>query len=209
MTFLLAILAFFAASVYFYYPLEERLLQPVQLAIFILLGILVILETFHVFRDRLLKDRAPKPEPAPAPAALEAGADRETLAEAQVLHFLGRLQEKGRLVDFVMDDIAPYSNEQVGAAARIVHQGCREALESGFSFEPVHGGPEGETVTLAEDFDARAFRLVGKVPERPPFTGTLRHRGWKASQVSLPRLTGDIRDASARRIVAPAEVEIG
>jgi hypothetical protein len=209
MTFLLAILAFFAASVYFYYPLEERLLQPVQLAIFILLGILVILETFHVFRDRLLKDRAPKPEPAPAPAALEAGADRETLAEAQVLHFLGRLQEKGRLVDFVMDDIAPYSNEQVGAAARIVHQGCREALESGFSFEPVHGGPEGETVTLAEDFDARAFRLVGKVPERPPFTGTLRHRGWKASRVSLPRLTGDIRDASARRIVAPAEVEIG
>jgi hypothetical protein len=120
MTFLLAILAFFAASVYFYYPLEERLLQPVQLAVFILLGILVILETFHVFRDRLLKDRTRKPEPTPAPAAPEADADRETLAEAQVLHFLGRLQEKGRLVDFVMDDIAPYSNEQVGAAARIV-----------------------------------------------------------------------------------------
>jgi hypothetical protein len=207
MTFLLAILAFAAASVYFYYPLEERLLQPVQLAIFFLLGILVILETFHLLRDRVLKERAREPDPAPA--APEVGADREALAEAQVVHFLSRLQEKGRLVDFVMDDIARYSNEQVGAAARIVHQGCREALESGFAFEPVHGGPEGETVTLAEDFDARAFRLVGKVPERPPFTGTLRHRGWKASRVSLPRLTGDIRDASARRIVAPAEVEIG
>jgi hypothetical protein len=207
MTFLLAILSFFAASLYFYYPLEERLLQPVQLAVFFLLGALVILESFHLVRDRLLKDRAREPEPAtPAP---EADADLETLAEAQVLHFLSRLQEKGRLVDFVMDDIAPYSNEQVGAAARIVHQGCREALESGFDFEPVHGGPEGETITLAGDFDARAFRLVGKVPDRPPFKGTLRHRGWKASRVSLPRLTGDIRDASARRIVAPAEVEIG
>ena len=181
--------------------------MPTQLAVLILLGILVLLEAFHLFRGRSPKEKVRGPEPEPA--APEAGADLETLAEAQVLHFLSRLQEKGRLVDFVMDDIAPYSNEQVGAAARIVHQGCREALESGFDFEPVHGGPEGETITLAGDFDARSFRLVGKVPDQPPFKGTLRHRGWKASRVSLPRLTGDIRGASARRVVAPAEVEIG
>src|SRR5664279_3261956 len=35
-------------------------------------------------------------------------------AEAEVVSFLATLQEKGRLVDFLMDDIAVYSDAQVG-----------------------------------------------------------------------------------------------
>lgn len=148
-------------------------------------------------------------EPAPVPAATkpEPSLPRpsaEVVAQAQVVQFLGRLQDRGRLVDFAMEDITPYSNEQIGAGARVIHQGCREVLKEFFDIQAIHGGPEGEELSLAADFDARAYRLVGKVPDQPPFNGVVLHRGWKTNRVALPRLTD-----TAREVIAPAEVEIG
>ncbi len=205
MSLLIAVCAFIVAGFLFYYPLEDQFVWPMQLALFILIGVEIILESFHWLRFRLLKEgREETGQPETQPTEAPHGA-----TEAGIVQFLGRLQDKGRFIDFVMDDVTPYSNEQIGAAARVVHQGCREVLKSNFDFEPVHGGKEGETITLSEDFDARAYRLTGKVPDRPPYKGAVRHRGWKITRISLPRLTGDVRDPAVREIAAPAEVEIG
>src|SRR5947208_2990234 len=46
-------------------------------------------------------------------------------AEAEIVSFLATLQERGRLVDFLMEDITTYDDAQVGAVARDVPEGCK------------------------------------------------------------------------------------
>ncbi|MBP8138311.1 MAG: DUF2760 domain-containing protein, partial [Alicycliphilus sp.] len=91
-----------------------------------------------------------------------------------------------------------------GAAARVVHGGCRKLLAEHFTLAPVRAEAEGSRVTLAAGFDAAAVRLTGNVVGQAPFTGTLSHRGWQVTQVRLPQLT----DARAAAIIAQAEVEL-
>ncbi|MFT5559290.1 MAG: hypothetical protein ACI9RZ_001768 [Sphingobacteriales bacterium] len=57
---------------------------------------------------------------------------------------------------------------------------------------------------MLEGFNASAVRLTGNVVGNAPFNGTLIHKGWKVSEVKLPKLAVG-HDAS---IVAPAEVEL-
>lgn len=176
------------------------------IAALVVLGLAVIAEIVGMARrrGRRAERKAPEPtEPLRAPGA------READVEAGVVQFLGRLQEKGRLVDFAMDDIASYGDAAIAAAARVVHQGCREVLQDHFEIQPVHPGEEQERVSLSEDYDARAYRLIGKVPDAPPYEGTVLHRGWKTVKIALPRRTGDADDPGAREVIAPAEVEIG
>ena len=73
-----------------------------------------------------------------------------------------------------------------------------------FSIEPVRSESEGSRITLAEGFDAAAVRLTGKVVGKPPFTGSLGHRGWRVTDTRLPKLA-DGHDAS---VIAQAEVEL-
>jgi hypothetical protein len=103
-----------------------------------------------------------------------------------------------------MEDIAAYSDDQVGAAVRAVHEGCRQALERYVAFEPILASNEGDSVTVQSGFDPAAIKLVGNVGAAP-VRGTLNHRGWRASEVKLPPLP----EQSGRAVVAPAEVEIG
>lgn len=135
------------------------------------------------------------------PAAAAPDSDK-----AQVVGFLATLQEKGRLVDFLEDDIASYTDAQVGAAARVVHQGCKAVLHDYFRIAPVRAENEGTKVTVAAGYAADEYRLVGKISGQAPFSGTLMHRGWKAESVNLPRVlrTGDDRLPT----IAPAEVEL-
>lgn len=200
--FTLAGLALFCALSFFSIRLQltPELTDQLQLAAVALLVLSALFQVIALLRRKPAPAEIPetKAEPIVVPPA------PEILAQAQVVQFLSRLQEKGRLVDFAMDDITPYSNEEIGAGARVVHQGCREVLREIFDIQAVHLGDEGESLSLAADFDARAYRLVGKVPEQPPFTGTVLHRGWKTKKVALPRLTD-----TAREVIAPAEVEIG
>jgi hypothetical protein len=158
-----------------------------------------------LFEDRLPADVAaalgPKPpaEPqrAPAPAAaVEA-------PEASATQLLAVLQRDGRLVDFLMEDIGPYADAQVGAAVRSVHAGCRQALVQYVTLAPVLDGNEGGRVTIGAGIDAARVKLVGNVAGQAPFTGVLRHRGWMVSRAALPALP-----PSGRAIVAPAEVEV-
>lgn len=142
----------------------------------------------------------PAPPAPPRPAPAEPASDATTPA----LQLLSLLQREGRLVDFLQQDIASFPDADVGVAARVVHEGCRRALRELASIEPVRGESEGSRVKLDAGFDADAVKLVGDVKGEPPWSGTLRHRGWRATRLELPRLVGD-HDA---RVLAPAEVEL-
>ena len=41
---------------------------------------------------------------------------------------LAILQRDSRLVDFLMEDIAAYSDDQIGAAVRELHDQCRDSI---------------------------------------------------------------------------------
>lgn len=147
----------------------------------------------------------PAPEPA-QPVAVEKIVERivEKATPAAALQLLGLLQREGRLVDFLEQDVVTFSDAEVGAAARVVHEGCRKALRSHVTVEPIRTEQEGATITLDAGFDATRVKLVGNVQGSPPFKGTLRHQGWRATKLSLPESTPG-HDAS---ILAPAEVEL-
>ncbi|WP_175866677.1 DUF2760 domain-containing protein [Burkholderia contaminans] len=151
---------------------------------------------------------APAPAPAAAPAAaapVKAPAPELREASPQAaLQLLGLLQRDARFIDFVEEDIAGYADADIGAAARLVHDGCRAALREHFTIVPVRDEAEGSRVTLPAGFDATAVRVTGNVVGAAPFTGTVSHRGWRVADVRLPKLTGS-HDAS---VVAPAEVEL-
>ncbi|QYY33282.1 MULTISPECIES: DUF2760 domain-containing protein [Cupriavidus] len=141
---------------------------------------------------------APAPAaPAPAPALKEA-------SPVAALQLLGLLQRDARFIDFVEEDIAGYTDTEIGGAARLVHDGCRAVLREHFTIRPVRNEAEGSRVTLADGFDATAVRLTGNVVGSAPFHGNLSHRGWKAEEVRLPRLA-ERHDAT---VIAPAEVEL-
>ena len=128
----------------------------------------------------------------------------EDTTPTAALQLLGLLQRQARFVDFVQEDVAQYSDAEIGAAARVVHEGCRKVLAEHFTIAPVRTEPEGSRITLQPGFDAARVRVTGNVVGQPPFTGTLAHRGWQASDVRLPQLT----DAQAARTLAQAEVEL-
>jgi hypothetical protein len=120
------------------------------------------------------------------------------------LQLLGLLQQEGRFVDFLQEDVGSYSDAEVGAAARVVHEGCKKTLRQHFTIEAVRTESEGTRVTLEEGFDASALRLSGNVVGKAPFTGSLTHRGWRVTEIKLPQIASG-HDLS---IVAPAEVEL-
>ena len=139
---------------------------------------------------------APATPPPPPPlqqAAPDAG-----------LQLLGLLQQEGRLVDFLQEDVDSYSDADIGSAARVVHQGCRKVLRDYIELQPISEAAENNRITLEAGFDAARFRLTGNVVGQAPFSGTLTHRGWQASNIELPKLAPG-HDVS---IIAPAEVEL-
>lgn len=149
-----------------------------------------------------LKGGAP-PEPAPQPSAPPTPRLREAPVDS-ALQLLGLLQREGRLIDFLQEDVASYSDADIGAAARVVHDGVKKALITHVKLERVRGESEGTRVTLARGFSANEVRLVGNVVGDPPFSGTLNHAGWRVTQIELPKLS----DGHDLKIIAPAEVEL-
>lgn len=150
---------------------------------------------------------APEPvkaEPAKAEPARAEPAKVEAKSVEPALQLLALLQREGRLVDFLEQDIASFLDAEIGAAARVVHEGCRKALRGHVKIEPVRTEAEGASVTLAAGYSPSEVKLSGDVKGNPPYRGVLRHRGWRATSLSLPTaVTG--HDAS---VIAPAEVEL-
>ena len=145
---------------------------------------------------------AQEPKPAEQDAATQPEKPTRDLRPA--LQVLSALQREGRLIDFVQQDILTFSDSDVGAAARVVHDGCRRALRRIAQLVPVHDAAEGHSVTVPAGYDATSLQLTGNVSGQPPFRGTLRHRGWRANELTLPEIIGDT-DCS---VIAPAEIEL-
>jgi hypothetical protein len=150
---------------------------------------------------RRLAEPTREVEPAPAP---KRAAPAEPPSVTPALQLLALLQREGRLVDFLEQDIASFGDADVGAAARMVHEGCRKALLGHAKLTPVRGEDEGAKVTLAAGYDPAEVKLIGNVAGSAPYKGVLRHRGWRATELSLPTPVAG-HDAS---ILAPAEVEL-
>ena len=135
-----------------------------------------------------------KTAPAPAPKPQSGPADG-------AVQILSVLQRDARLVDFLMEDISAYSDEQVGAAVRDVQTQSRQTLERYLKLQPVIDGVEGD-FTKTEGLAAAEVKLVGNVPPSGKAAGgVLRHKGWKAEKVDLPTLPPG-------NILAPAEIEV-
>ena len=148
---------------------------------------------------------AVEPEAPPSETSDEPTAPRLMEPDAaSALQLLGLLQQEGRLIDFLQEDVSSYSDEQIGGAARVVHEGCRRAIREHLDVGPVRAEEEGVRLTLEEGFNAAEVRLTGNVVGKPPFAGTLMHRGWRVETVRLPRLV----ESHDVRVLAPAEVEL-
>jgi hypothetical protein len=144
----------------------------------------------------------PKPEPRkaePPPAAV--APERE---HASALLLLSMLQREGRLIDFLQENVAGFSDADVGAAARIIHEGCRKVVQQYLSLKPVLPEGEGAQVSVPVGFDAQRIRLTGNVAGQPPYSGSLKHHGWVTAEVKFPAVS----PALDPRVLAPAEVEL-
>jgi len=190
--------------------LNGILLLPAAAGHSFLITALALLVAITVLIVSLLAWRTPAPggvvaaAPAPPPAPVQPPPPAESQAESEIVAFFALLQEKGRLVDFLMEDIAGYEDAEVGAAARVIHQGCRQVLDEYFKISAISDAQEGTQVTLAPGYPTDQYRIVGKLSGEPPFTGTLLHKGWKADSVKLPRIV----TTATLPPIAPAEVEL-
>ncbi|MCI4626664.1 MAG: DUF2760 domain-containing protein [Candidatus Magnetoovum sp. WYHC-5] len=124
--------------------------------------------------------------------------------DVKAVQMLALLQKKGRLVDFLQEDISSYNDQQVGQAVRSIHQGCKSVLDEYIKIEPVINEIEGNDVTVKEGFDPSVIRLTGNVTGSAPFRGVLQHCGWRVSTTKIPA-TPASHDAA---VIEPAEVEI-
>lgn len=136
--------------------------------------------------------------PAPEPVIL-----KEATPDA-ALQLLGLLQKEARFIDFIKEDIATYSDADIGVAARVVHEGCNKAINEHFTLAPIRSEQEGGKITLQQGFDASTVRLTGNIVGSAPFTGTLIHKGWQVTNSRLPKLT----QGHNAKILAAAEVEL-
>lgn len=144
--------------------------------------------------------------PSPSPARLEA-AKLEPPAPPTTdaaLQLLGLFQREGRLVDFLEQEIVSFSDGEIGAVARVVHEGCRKALREHTALAPIRPEEEGVSVTLQAGFNPAEVKLSGNVQGTAPYKGVLRHRGWRAGGLTLPVPV----KGHDPRVIAPAEVEL-
>jgi hypothetical protein len=180
----------------------------VPIAILALLVAILVFVLSFAGRSKANSTSAPGPVaagvPSPAPLTVAPPLPAAGQAEGEIAAFLALLQEKGRLVDFLMEDVTTYDDAQVGAAARVIHQGCKEVLAEHFSITPVSGAEEGSRVTVPAGYAADEYRLIGKISGNPPFSGKLIHKGWRTEYVKLPRTA----KSDHLPTIAPAEVEL-
>jgi len=142
-----------------------------------------------------------------APSAVQAADERRVKQQYDhrlFLHLLSVLQREGRLVDFFFENLNLHEDSQIGAAVRTIHENCRKAIQKYISLKAVIDRNEGDEVTVEKGFDPGAIKLTGNVIGEPPFTGTLRHKGWQVANLELPKLSG----TGPSKTLYPAEVEI-
>ena len=154
---------------------------------------LALSETTPVLEPPPVEEEKPKPQKK-----------AEKPAQNAAITLLAALQREARFVDFVQESLDGYSDVQIGAAARSVHNDCAKVVARFFALEPVVDQPEESMVEITPDTFS-FYTLLGNVDQKPPFSGKLIHAGWKATALELPAWTGQPELAM---LVAPAEVEV-
>jgi hypothetical protein len=119
-------------------------------------------------------------------------------------HLLGVFQRKGRWVDFLSENLNDYEDAQIGAAVRSIHESCSKALKEHVALKPILEAEDGDEITLEEGFSRESIKLIGRVQGKPPFTGRVRHRGWRIEKMDIPEFSSD----EMLSILSPAEVEV-
>ena len=150
----------------------------------------------------------PDPARAAAPRRADSGSPPQPprgRSRSPALTLLATLQREARFLDFLMEPLDDYPDDQVGAAARDVQRDCAAVVERIFAPQPLLADAEGSRVKVPAGFDPARYRLTGNVAGEPPFEGTLRHPGWKAASCEMPSWAGNDDAAS---VVAPSEVEV-
>ena len=136
---------------------------------------------------------------APTKAAAPAPAAPAVHTSDGALQILAILQRDSRLIDFLMEDVSGYSDDQIGAAVRELHDQCRDAIARYVTLQPGDRRRGRHLRQGARPQDPNLVKFVGNVPAKPPAGGTLRHKGWRATKVDLPNLPAK-QDAS---IISP------
>ena len=121
------------------------------------------------------------------------------------LRMLALLQAEARLVDFLLEDIAGFTDKQVADAVREVHKKAQAALKRHAVIEQILPGTEGEKATVQKGFDPSAVRVVGNVTGEPPFTGEVQHVGLRVKELKLAAPP----EGADEFVLQPAEVQIG
>jgi hypothetical protein len=172
-----------------------------SLSVINLLGCIALaLEALYLGR---LRSEASAPSVAPAAKPL---VQREERTRQELAAFLGLLQEKGRLVDFVMEDIGTQPDARIGQVARVVHQGCRDVLKKYFDLVPA-ASAEGSTLDIGA-CKAEEIRLVGSVGQSGARSGVVLHPGWISRKIDLPEISRELPASPGAYLVSPAEVEV-
>ncbi len=127
-----------------------------------------------------------------------------TASTDSALQLLALLQKEARLIDFLQEEVSQFSDEEVGAAARVIHSGGQKVLREYLTLSPIRSEQEESRISVEAGFNTQEIRLTGQVTGQAPFVGTLIHKGWRANSITLPKLA-DNYDTS---ILAPAEVEL-
>ena len=156
------------------------------------------------FAARALRAVSPEPEKLPPATPKKAPKTEDKPDLGPALQLLALLQREGRLVDFLEQDVAAFGDAEVGAAARVVHDGCRKALREHLELAPVRTEEEGAKVTLEAGFSPSEVKLTGNVQGSAPYNGVLRHRGWRVAELKLPKAM----KGHDPKVLAPAEVEL-
>jgi len=126
------------------------------------------------------------------------------LQQNAAITLLAALQREARFIDFLQESLAGFSDAQIGAAARTVHDDCAKVLERFFDLQPIIDQPEESPVEITAE-NASLFQMTGNLNQPLPFQGKLIHPGWKATKTDLPTWSGQ---SDTALVVAPSEVEI-
>lgn len=182
--------------------------QTLDLLHLILAGVALLAIVIAILKKGAPAQAAAQPAAPAAPVAVQVKAEPASALKAtepeSALQLLSLLQQEARLIDFLNEDVKAFSDAEVGAAARVVHEGGKKVLNDYFTLQPVRSENEESRVTLPAGYDAATVRLTGNVVGQAPFNGTLIHRGWQVADIRLPKIT----EGRNMRVIAPAEVEL-